>query len=131
MKHLQVVDRFLQYLNTTPVRGLLFNRGGSLTIEANNVADCAGSVCDRSNVIKIVILLVKSYDSNSVVFFTLCLLILFFCSLPPLPQLRVVCFLPPFPLLNCLGPYQEKKSIVAKENERSCVCDGKWKINQE
>ena len=47
VRHLQAVDRVLQYLKATPGRGLLFKRGGSLTMEAYTDADYAGSVTDR------------------------------------------------------------------------------------
>ncbi len=47
VRHLQAVDRVLQYLKATPGRGLLFKRGGSLTMEAYTDADYAGSMTDR------------------------------------------------------------------------------------
>ncbi|PNY03613.1 putative copia-type protein [Trifolium pratense] len=43
-KHLWVVDRFLQYLNVTPKRGLLFKRGRSLGMDAYTDAENGGSV---------------------------------------------------------------------------------------
>ncbi|XP_061360276.1 uncharacterized protein LOC133304287 [Gastrolobium bilobum] len=46
-KHLQAVDRILQYLKGTPGRGLLFQRGGNLSLEMYTDADYAGSVTDR------------------------------------------------------------------------------------
>ena len=46
-RHLQAVDCVLQYLKATPGRGLLFKRGGNLTIEAYTDADYAGSISDR------------------------------------------------------------------------------------
>ncbi len=47
MRHLQAVERILQYLKATPGRGLLFKRGEKLTLEAYTDADYAGSVSDR------------------------------------------------------------------------------------
>lgn len=47
VRHLQAVDRVLQYLKATPWRGLLFKRGGNLTMETYTDADYAGSVSDR------------------------------------------------------------------------------------
>ena len=47
MRHLQAVERILQYLKATPGRGLLFKKGRKLTLEAYTDADYAGSVSDR------------------------------------------------------------------------------------
>ena len=47
MRHLQAVERILQYLKATPGRGLLFKRDGKLTLEAYTDADYAGAVNDR------------------------------------------------------------------------------------
>src|SRR4030042_386896 len=47
VRHMQAVNNVLQYLKATPGRGILFKRGGSLTIEAYTDADYAGSLSDR------------------------------------------------------------------------------------
>lgn len=47
VRHMEVVNRILQYLKATPGRGILFKRGGSLTMEAYTDADYAGSMTDR------------------------------------------------------------------------------------
>ena len=45
--HLETVYRILRYLKSTPGRGVLVKRNGSLTLEAYTDADWAGSVIDR------------------------------------------------------------------------------------
>ena len=47
VRHLQAVDRILQYLKATPRRGLLFKRSEDLTMEVYTDADYAGSITDR------------------------------------------------------------------------------------
>jgi hypothetical protein len=47
VRHMEAVNRILQYLKATPGRGILFKRGGSLTMEAYTDADYAGSLSDR------------------------------------------------------------------------------------
>ncbi|XP_061341638.1 probable mediator of RNA polymerase II transcription subunit 15c [Gastrolobium bilobum] len=46
-KHLRAVDRILHYLKGTPYRGLLFQRGGNLSLEVYTDANYVGSVTDR------------------------------------------------------------------------------------
>ncbi|GMI89878.1 hypothetical protein HRI_002657100 [Hibiscus trionum] len=45
--HLRAVMRILQYLKGTPGKGIMFRRGGNLTLEAYTDADYAGSRMDR------------------------------------------------------------------------------------
>jgi hypothetical protein len=51
VRHMKAVNRILQYLKATPGRGILFKRGGSLTMEAYTDADYAGSLSDRRSTI--------------------------------------------------------------------------------
>jgi hypothetical protein len=46
-RHLQAVDRILQYLKANPGRGLLFKKNEQLSMEVYTDADYAGSVIDR------------------------------------------------------------------------------------
>lgn len=46
-EHLEAVYRILKYLKNSPGQGLLFKKGGELTVEAYTDADWAGSVTDR------------------------------------------------------------------------------------
>jgi hypothetical protein len=46
-RHLQAVDRILQYLKANPGRGLLFKKNEQLSMEVYTDADYAGSVSDR------------------------------------------------------------------------------------
>ena len=46
-RHLQDVNQILQYLKTTPGRGVLFKRSGNLSIGMYTDVDHAGSVIDR------------------------------------------------------------------------------------
>lgn len=46
-EHLQTVYGVLQYLKTTPERGLLFKKGGVLTLEIFLVTEDAGSPVDK------------------------------------------------------------------------------------
>jgi len=45
--HLQAALRIVQYLKGTPGRGILFERNGSMRLEAYTDADYAGSIVDR------------------------------------------------------------------------------------
>ena len=45
--HLRAVHRILQYLKGTVGRGILFQKGDKLTLEAYTDADYAGSIDDR------------------------------------------------------------------------------------
>jgi len=45
--HLEVALRIVQYLKGTPGRGILFERNGSVRLEAYTDADYAGSIVDR------------------------------------------------------------------------------------
>lgn len=47
--HLRAAHRILECLKGTPGRGLLFKRGGTLTLEAYTNADYAGSLVDRKS----------------------------------------------------------------------------------
>ena len=44
---MQAIDRILQYLKAMPGRGLLFKKGGSLSIEIYTDADYTGSLVDK------------------------------------------------------------------------------------
>lgn len=46
-KHLQAVQKVLQYLKATVRRGLLFQKDGELTLEVYTDSDYAGSPVDR------------------------------------------------------------------------------------
>ncbi|RDX60598.1 hypothetical protein CR513_61247, partial [Mucuna pruriens] len=46
-RHLQAVERILQYLKASPGKGLLFRKEGMLSMEIYTDADYAGSVMDR------------------------------------------------------------------------------------
>ena len=50
VRHLQVVDHILQYLQDTLGRGILIKLGGRLTMEAYIDVDHAGSVTDRRSI---------------------------------------------------------------------------------
>ncbi|PNX64159.1 putative copia-type protein, partial [Trifolium pratense] len=45
--HLQAALQIVQYLKGTPGRGILFERNGSMGLEAYTDADYAGSIVDR------------------------------------------------------------------------------------
>ena len=47
--HLKAVYRFLQYLKGTLGRGILFKKGGSMTLEAYTDADYTGSLIDKKS----------------------------------------------------------------------------------
>jgi len=47
VRHLQVAYRVLQYLKATLCKGLLFKRGGSLTIDAHIDANYVGLMSDK------------------------------------------------------------------------------------
>ena len=46
-RHLQAVDRILQYLKMSPGRGLLFKKSEQMSMEVYTNADYAGSTVDR------------------------------------------------------------------------------------
>ena len=46
-RHLQAVNKILQYLKSSPGRGLLFKKEGKLAMEVYTDADYAGSIVDR------------------------------------------------------------------------------------
>ena len=46
VKHMQAVDRILQYLKVTPGKGLLFKKGEKLSMEIYANADYASSIID-------------------------------------------------------------------------------------
>lgn len=48
-RHLQAVNKFFQYLKTSPGRGLLFKRNEKLEMEVYHDADYAGLVIDRKS----------------------------------------------------------------------------------
>jgi len=48
-RHLQAMNKILQYFLTSPGRGLLFKRNGKLKIEVYTEADYAGSITDRKS----------------------------------------------------------------------------------
>lgn len=49
--HLQAAFRIVPYLKGTPNRGILFERNGSVGLEAYTDADYAGSIMDRRTTI--------------------------------------------------------------------------------
>ncbi|KAL4032687.1 hypothetical protein IC575_005768 [Cucumis melo] len=48
-KHMEVVNRILRYLRTTPGKGLMFRKTNIKTIEAYTDSDWAGSVIDKKS----------------------------------------------------------------------------------
>lgn len=50
-RHLQAVDKILQYLKMSPGRGLLFKKSEQLSMEVYTDADYAGSIVDRRSTI--------------------------------------------------------------------------------
>jgi len=46
-KHSHAVDRILQYLKASPGKGLLFKKGGKLSMKVYTNVDYAGSIVDR------------------------------------------------------------------------------------
>nr|KYP34599.1 hypothetical protein KK1_044433 [Cajanus cajan] len=46
-RHMQVVDKILQYLKSSPGKGLLFKREDTLTMKIYTDADYAGSITDK------------------------------------------------------------------------------------
>ncbi|XP_027903699.1 uncharacterized protein LOC114163592 [Vigna unguiculata] len=45
--HMDIVERILRYLKSTPGKGILFSNNGNLNVEGYNDADWAGSKDDR------------------------------------------------------------------------------------
>ncbi|KOM52507.1 hypothetical protein LR48_Vigan09g116600 [Vigna angularis] len=45
--HLQVALKIVQYLKGTPIRGILFERNGNVSLEAYTNANYARSIVDR------------------------------------------------------------------------------------
>nr|KYP48333.1 hypothetical protein KK1_030026 [Cajanus cajan] len=48
-RHMQAVDKILQYLKSSPGKGLLFKREDTLTMKIYTDADYAGSITDRKS----------------------------------------------------------------------------------
>jgi len=46
-RHLQAVDRIIQYLKASPKKGLLFKKGENLSMKVYTDVDYAGSIVDR------------------------------------------------------------------------------------
>ena len=46
-RHLQAVDKIIQYLKASPGKGLLFKKGENLSMKVYTDADYAGSIVDR------------------------------------------------------------------------------------
>nr|KYP34594.1 hypothetical protein KK1_044428 [Cajanus cajan] len=46
-RHMQAVDKILQYLKSSPGKGLLFKREDTLTMKIYTDADYAGSITDK------------------------------------------------------------------------------------
>ncbi|KAI5326886.1 hypothetical protein L3X38_035960 [Prunus dulcis] len=49
IQHMEVVDRIIQYLNSSLVKGILFSKNGNLDIEGYTDSDYAGSKFDRKS----------------------------------------------------------------------------------
>ncbi|KAA0044524.1 putative mitochondrial protein [Cucumis melo var. makuwa] len=50
LEHMEVVNKILRYLKTTPGKGLMFGKIDRKTIEAYSDLDCAKSVVDRKSI---------------------------------------------------------------------------------
>lgn len=50
-EHMKVVIRILQYLKSSPSRGIMFTKGGNFFVEGYTDADWAGSIDDRCSTV--------------------------------------------------------------------------------